>query len=81
MTERTARCLCGQLTAVTRGEPARVLMCSCADCRAKSGSAFAVSTYWDEADMAFARPTRAYWSEQRPGWAGEIGAVEQLARQ
>ena len=45
--ERHAQCLCGAVTATTRGEPWRVLTCSCKDCRRKSGSAFSVSTYWE----------------------------------
>ncbi|MGJ8627827.1 MAG: GFA family protein [Sulfitobacter sp.] len=43
---RHAQCLCGAVTAETRGEPWRVMSCSCRDCRRKSGSAFSVSTYW-----------------------------------
>jgi len=67
MTERTASCLCGQLTARTRGEPAHVLMCSCAACRAKSGSAFAVSTYWDAAQVMISGESRSW---QRPAQEG-----------
>lgn len=45
---RTARCGCGGLRVETRGEPWRTMICSCADCRRKSGSAFLVSSYWPE---------------------------------
>lgn len=47
-TIRQAQCLCGALRAATRGEPWRTMICSCRDCRRKSGSAYGLSTYWDE---------------------------------
>jgi hypothetical protein len=37
---RTARCLCGALTATVRGAPASVYLCACRNCQTKSGSAF-----------------------------------------
>jgi hypothetical protein len=41
MTDRVARCSCGQLTARTRGEPVRVSICHCLACQRRSGSVFA----------------------------------------
>jgi hypothetical protein len=42
MTEaRKAACRCGQLAAECTGEPIRVSVCHCLDCKARSGSAFA----------------------------------------
>ncbi|WP_265571585.1 GFA family protein [Sphingomicrobium nitratireducens] len=43
MDEETHRaaCRCGQLEAVTRGEPLRVSICHCRACQKRSGSAFA----------------------------------------
>lgn len=40
MIERTATCSCGQLQATCRGEPARVSVCHCLDCKKRTGSAF-----------------------------------------
>lgn len=46
MTERTASCRCGQLKAKTSGEPVRISVCHCLDCKKRSGSAFAVQARW-----------------------------------
>jgi hypothetical protein len=40
MTMRTGQCLCGNVRYQVRGEPSRVRLCHCADCRRESGSAF-----------------------------------------
>ena len=36
----TASCRCGQLKATVIGEPVRVSVCHCLDCKKRSGSAF-----------------------------------------
>jgi len=46
MTERTASCRCGQLRARVTGEPVRVSVCHCLNCKKRSGSAFAVQARW-----------------------------------
>ncbi len=47
MTERTASCRCGQLrVAVTGGDPVRVSVCHCLNCKKRSGSALAVQARW-----------------------------------
>ena len=46
MTERTASCRCGQLKASVTGEPVRVSVCHCLDCKKRSGSSFAVQARW-----------------------------------
>jgi hypothetical protein len=40
--ERTATCVCGQLTIAVDGEPVRVNMCHCVDCQRRSGSPFQI---------------------------------------
>ncbi len=40
MTERTASCSCGQLTATTSVEPVRVSVCHCHACQRRTGSVF-----------------------------------------
>jgi hypothetical protein len=46
MTARTASCRCGQLNATVSGEPVRVSVCHCLNCKKRSGSAFAVQARW-----------------------------------
>ncbi len=42
MSEREARCQCGQLRIRTQSDPVRVSVCHCLECKRRSGSAFAV---------------------------------------
>jgi hypothetical protein len=51
MTTRTASCRCGQLKATVRGEPVRVSVCHCLNCKKRSGSAFAVQARWPKAQV------------------------------
>jgi hypothetical protein len=46
MTERTASCRCGQLKAMVTGDPVRISICHCLNCKKRSGSAFAVQARW-----------------------------------
>ncbi len=48
MTVRTASCPCGQLQAECTGEPFRISVCHCLDCKRRSGSAFAYQARWPE---------------------------------
>ena len=43
---RTASCRCGQLNATVTGDPVRVSVCHCLNCKKRSGSAFAVQARW-----------------------------------
>jgi hypothetical protein len=52
LTARTASCRCGQLTATATGEPVRVSVCHCLDCKKRSGSAFAVQARWPAEQVA-----------------------------
>jgi len=40
MTTRYAACSCGQLNAVTEGDPVRISMCHCLACQRRTGSTF-----------------------------------------
>jgi hypothetical protein len=42
----TGGCLCGQVKIAVRGEPMRVGICHCTDCRQESGSAFTYFAVW-----------------------------------
>ncbi len=46
MNQRTASCRCGELRATLTGEPVRVSVCHCLNCKKRSGSAFAVQARW-----------------------------------
>lgn len=46
-------CHCGAVRYETRGQPQRVAACACTWCQKRSGSAFGISVYFDEADVAF----------------------------
>ena len=52
MTQRSASCRCGQLRAIVSGEPVRVSVCHCLNCKKRSGSAFAVQARWPKANVA-----------------------------
>lgn len=51
MTTHTACCRCGQLRASVIGEPVRVSLCHCLNCKKRSGSAFAVQARWPSAQV------------------------------
>ena len=48
MTTHTASCRCGQLRATVTGDPVRVSVCHCLNCKKRSGSAFAAQARWPE---------------------------------
>lgn len=48
---RSASCPCGALTAICRGEPQRISLCHCNDCKRRSGSAFALQATYPDAQV------------------------------
>ena len=46
MTVHTASCRCGQLQATVTGDPVRMSVCHCLNCKKRSGSAFAAQARW-----------------------------------
>ena len=42
----TASCRCGQLRLTVAGDPVRVSVCHCLNCKKRSGSAFSVQARW-----------------------------------
>ena len=60
MIERTAACACARLTATARGEPARVSICHCLDCKRRTGSAFALQATWPDAQVRISGDYREY---------------------
>jgi len=49
---RRAACSCGQLSATCVGEPVRVSVCHCLNCKRRTGSAFSWTSRWAAADVA-----------------------------
>jgi hypothetical protein len=54
MTTRRAECSCGQLSATCAGEPVRVSVCHCLECKRRTGSAFGYAGRWAEKDVTTA---------------------------
>lgn len=46
MDERRGSCRCGRVSFAVRGEPTRIGICRCTDCRIESGSAFTYFGIW-----------------------------------
>jgi hypothetical protein len=47
MTTRVARCACGALSARAEGDPVRLSLCHCLDCKRRTGSAFGWNATYD----------------------------------
>jgi hypothetical protein len=52
MVTRRAECSCGQLSATCSGEPVRISVCHCLDCKRRTGSAFSYNVRFSEADVS-----------------------------
>lgn len=50
---RRGGCLCGAVRYRLRGEPVRVGLCHCADCRKESGSSFVTFAVWPRDGFSF----------------------------
>ena len=59
-TERTASCRCGAVKAIAVGEPARVSVCHCLECKQRSGSAFSYNATYEEAQVRVEGETNSY---------------------
>ena len=53
-------CLCGQVRVSVRGEPLRVGICHCTDCRQESGSAFTFYGIWPTPQFEHAGDTAQF---------------------
>jgi hypothetical protein len=60
VTAHTASCRCGQLTAIVTGEPVRVSVCHCLNCKKRSGSAFAVQARWPKTQVQIAGESKTF---------------------
>ena len=60
MTEHKASCRCGQLRATVTGQPVRVSVCHCLDCKKRSGSAFAVQARWPKTQVTIEGQSKSF---------------------
>lgn len=60
MTTHIASCRCGQLRVTTSGEPVRVSVCHCLDCKKRTGSAFSVQARWPAEQVAIDGDSRTW---------------------
>lgn len=67
---REARCACGKLRAVTTGDPVRVSVCHCGQCKRRTGAAFSWNATFDAADVAVHGPAQSYVQTSEEGFWG-----------
>ena len=60
MTQATAGCLCGDVRIIASGEPYRVGLCHCLDCRKNSGSLFQALAMFPEEAVTVEGETREF---------------------
>lgn len=60
MVERGGGCLCGDIRVVTRGEPYRVGVCHCLDCRKHHGALFFAAAIFPNSAVKVVGNTREY---------------------
>lgn len=60
MTARTGTCRCGLVKISARGEPLRVGICHCTNCRQESGSAFTFYAVWPASEFEHAGETSEF---------------------
>lgn len=70
MIVREARCACGALSARAEGDPVRLSICHCLDCKRRSGSAFSWNATYDAARVSIDGPRRSFTRGSDDGyWA------------
>ncbi|MDP9046007.1 MAG: GFA family protein [Pseudomonadota bacterium] len=60
MTQFSGSCTCGQVQVFIQGEPLRVGICHCTDCRQESGSAFTFYGIWSAGSFTQAGATSRF---------------------
>jgi hypothetical protein len=58
--ERVAECHCGQLKAITTGEPRSVYLCHCKACQRRSGSVVQWAAGWEKSQVRLEGETKVY---------------------
>lgn len=67
MTARTASCRCGQLKATASGDPVRVSVCHCLDCKKRTGSAFSTQARWPDENVAIEGQSKTWMQHADSG--------------
>jgi hypothetical protein len=60
MVQRRAECFCGGLFAVCEGDPERVSVCHCLNCKRRTGSAFGFTAWYAADQVTLGGPSKAY---------------------
>lgn len=60
MTERLARCACGQLQVAAVGDPLDVGVCSCQACQRRTGSVISPGTFWKDTQLTISGESRIF---------------------
>jgi len=60
MTEFSGQCRCGQVQLSAGGEPLRIGICHCTDCRQESGSAFTYYGIWPASSFTYGGQTAEF---------------------
>jgi hypothetical protein len=67
---RTASCRCSQLKVSVTGEPVRLSVCHCLNCKKRSGSVFAVQARWPVEQVAIKGRSKTF---DKVGDSGNVG--------
>jgi hypothetical protein len=69
VTTRVARCACGGLAISASGEPVRISICHCLECKRRTGSVFSWNAHWPGERVAIEGNYRSYErSSDDGGW-------------
>jgi hypothetical protein len=69
--DQTAECCCSASKMVLRGEQSFSAICHCSNCKKRTGSAFGVSVYFEEAQLVSVTDTTNTYSTQNENGSGE----------
>ena len=69
---REAKCCCGALTARASGDPDRISVCHCLECKRRSGSAFSWTAHWPAAQVEIEGPFASYTRNSDDGYWGRM---------
>jgi len=61
MTEREARCSCGQLKVKLSGDPQLVSSCHCQACQRRTGALFGSTSFWRKSQLLAVEGERRSW--------------------
>lgn len=72
MIVREARCACGALGARAEGDPVRISVCHCLDCKRRSGAAFSWTATYDAARVSIDGAYRSFTRVSDEGYWGRF---------